>query len=89
MIIEILKDILPSLFTGLATGFAGWFYGKKQSDANAAVTEASALTLIQKSYEILVVDMNKKFEAMDKEIVNLKIELKKCNKNHKKYEINK
>jgi len=81
--IEIIKEILPSLFTGVATGFAGWFYGKRQSDADAEVTEASALTLIQKSYEVLVIDMNRKFEAMDIEIKNLKIELKKCNESHK------
>jgi hypothetical protein len=81
--IETIKEILPSLFTGVATGFAGWFYGKRQSDADAEVTEASALTLIQKSYEVLVIDMNRKFEAMDIEIKNLKIELKKCNESHK------
>ena len=81
---EILKNVIPSLFTGLATGFAGWFYGKKQSDANAEVTEASALSMIQDSYKDLVKDMNDKFATMNKEIEGLKVELKKCNESHKK-----
>jgi len=81
---EIIKDFLPSLITGIATGFAGWFYGKRQNDANAEVTEASALASIQKSYEMLVKDMNNKFELMNKEIETLKVDLKKCNDNHKK-----
>jgi hypothetical protein len=79
---EILKNFLP-LITGLLMGLAGWLYGKKQSDANVEVTEASALSMIQDSYKELVKDMNDKFATMNKEIEGLKIELKKCNESHK------
>ena len=79
---EILKNFLP-LITGLLMGLAGWLYGKKQSDANVEVTEASALSMIQDSYKELVKDMNDKFATMNKEIECLKVELKKCNESHK------
>jgi uncharacterized protein HemX len=82
MILELLKNSLPTILAAVGTGFSGWYFGKRQSDATANVTEASALELMQKAYQLLIIDMNMKFEEMQKDIDGLKDELQECMKNH-------
>lgn len=80
---DFILPIAAALFTGLATGFSGWFYGRKKSNAEAKSKEIGNLDMIgamwqktaeqfkQNYHEILAQNI-----AIQKQISTLMIENK-------------
>ena len=44
-------QILITLFTGVATGFSGWFYGRRKTNAEAEATEIGNLDRIAQMWQ--------------------------------------
>jgi len=68
-------NILDNVVTALVGGGTGWFFGRRGSNAAAAVTEGDAIIKMQESYKTFVEDANTKFTELKGEIKNLQSDL--------------
>lgn len=73
---DTLLEILKNLGLAAGGGFSGWYFTKRQYNANAAIAEGTALATMQNSYRTFVEDANARFDEMKKEISSLHIEIK-------------
>ena len=62
------NSIIDNLVTAIVGGGTGWFFGRRGSNAAAAVTEGDAILKMQESYKTFVEDANVKFSEMKEEI---------------------
>ena len=69
------NSIIDNVVTAIVGGGTGWFFGRRGSNAAAAVTEGDAILKMQESYKTFVEDANVKFSEMKEEIKVLHIDL--------------
>ncbi|MFN3753303.1 hypothetical protein [Flavobacterium sp.] len=74
-ILELIKTIFPYLLG--SGGLILFLLSRKQRNANAEVTEASALQGMQKSYQQYVKDNNEVIAELRKEIKEIRGQLKR------------
>ena len=69
------NSIIDNVVTAIVGGGTGWFFGRRNSNAAASVTEGDAILKMQESYKTFVEDANVKFSEMKEEIKVLHIDL--------------
>jgi len=69
------NSIIDNVVTAIVGAGTGWFFGRRGSNAAAAVTEGDAILKMQESYKTFVEDANVKFSEMKEEIKVLHIDL--------------
>ena len=70
-----LIEHLDTLIASIVAATGGWFFTRKQQDANVKISEGNALEGMQRAYDKLVEDMNAKFNELKSENAELKIEI--------------
>ena len=75
--LDLISSHIDALITAIIGGASGWFFTRKQKEAETKITEGSALEGIQRAYDRLVEDMNQKFSELKKENAELKEEIQK------------
>ena len=75
--LDIISSHIDALFTAIIGGLSGWFFTRKQQDANVRVTQGDALQGMQLAYDKLVEDMNAKFDELKQDNAELKKQITK------------
>lgn len=70
-----LIEHLDTLIASIVAAAGGWFFTRKQQEANVKISEGNALEGMQRAYDKLVEDMNAKFNELKAENAQLKIEI--------------
>ena len=64
------------------TGILGFLFGYKKNKAETKVVESDAIAGIQRAYTQLINDYNLRFTELEKEIEQLRQDLKACQETH-------
>lgn len=59
---ELLIENLGVIVAGLATGFGGWFYGRKKADAEAEASQIENAEKLLSFYKNMVDDLGQRLE---------------------------
>ena len=78
--LDFIQSHIDALITAFIGGVSGWFFTRKQQDANVKVTQGDALQGMQLAYDKLVEDMNAKFDELKQDNVELKNQVGKLHK---------
>ena len=78
--LDLISSHIDALITAVIGGVSGWFFTRKQQDANTRVTQGDALHGMQLAYDKLVEDMNAKFDELKQDNVELKNQVGKLHK---------
>lgn len=71
-------NIIDNVVTAIIGGGAGWFFGKRNNNAQASVTEGDATARMQANYKTYIEDNNAQMEVLKKDIVFMREQVKRC-----------
>lgn len=78
-------SIIDNVVTAIIGGGAGWFFGKRNNNAQASVTEGDATARMQANYKTYIEDNNAQMDVLKKDISFMREEVKRCEEERSLY----